>query len=86
MQRLRWSVRRTSNRLFSALDTAKHQRFNLCDNETTSVFKDFLDEFDNKLGVCSVNGKHPANSIHPPSAGRMSALADDQIRIGEKVD
>ena len=75
-----------SKRLFSALDTAKHQRFNLCDNETTSVFKDFLDEFDNKLGVCSVNGKHPAKSN--PSAQRgysLSALADDQIRIGEKL-
>ena len=75
-----------SKRLFAALDSAKHQRFELCASQTTSAFEGFLDAFDNKLGVCSINGKHPADPR--PSAQRdyaLSALSDDQIRIGEKL-
>ena len=75
-----------NKRLFAALDVAKHQRFDLCEGAATASFEGFLDDFDNTLGVCAINGKHPADP--KPSAQRgysLSALADDQIRIGEKL-
>ena len=73
-----------SRRLFEALDTAKHQRFDLCGSDAAATFDGFLDAFDNKLGVCAINGRHPAD----PKASTqrdypLSRLADDQIRIGE---
>lgn len=75
-----------SRRLFAALDTAKHQRFDLCADDATSIFDGFLDEFDNTLGVCEINGHHPAD---PAASARrdysLSKLADDQIRIGEQL-
>ena len=75
-----------SKRLFAALDTAKHQRFDLCADNATSVFDGFLDQFDNTLGVCAINGRHPAD---PEASARrdyaLSTLADDQIRIGEQL-
>ena len=75
-----------TRRLFRELDAAKHRRFDLCDAEATSTFTGFLDEFDNTLGVCGINGKHPADA----NASRqrdysLSRLADDQIRIGESL-
>jgi CRISPR-associated protein Csm1 len=73
-------------RLFTALDVAKHRRFDLCAADTVSVFNGFLDRFDNTLGVCRINGRHPADAA--PSARRayaLSTLADDQIRIGEEL-
>ncbi|MBK7562912.1 MAG: type III-A CRISPR-associated protein Cas10/Csm1 [Propionivibrio sp.] len=75
-----------SKRLFAALDVAKHQRFALCDEQAPAAFDGFLDAFDNTLGVCRINGKHPADSMS--SARRdytLSRLADDQIRIGEAL-
>ena len=75
-----------NRRLFAALDTAKHQRFELCDSEATAAFDGFLDAFDNTLGVCAINGRHPAD---PSASARrdypLSRLADDQIRIGEEL-
>ena len=75
-----------TRRLFEALDAAKHQRFDLCDSDAVATFKGFLDTFDNTLGVCAINGKHPAD---PTSSARrgysLSRLADDQIRIGEEL-
>ncbi|MBL8425625.1 MAG: type III-A CRISPR-associated protein Cas10/Csm1 [Candidatus Accumulibacter phosphatis] len=75
-----------TKRLFAALDTAKHQRFDLCADGATSTFDGFLDQFDNTLGVCAINGRHPAD---PEASARrdysLSALADDQIRIGEQL-
>jgi CRISPR-associated protein Csm1 len=77
-----------SKRLFAALDVAKHQRFGLCDEQAHAVFEGFLDAFDNTLGVCSINGKHPADpkaSAQPERGYTLSRLADDQIRIGEAL-
>ncbi|MEF8697964.1 MAG: type III-A CRISPR-associated protein Cas10/Csm1 [Candidatus Accumulibacter sp. UW20] len=75
-----------TKRLFAALDTAKHQRFDLCDDGATSVFENFLDEFDNTLGVCAINGRHPADPAASARRGYpLSTLADDQVRIGEQL-
>lgn len=76
-----------TKRLFAALDTAKHQRFDLCDSDTTTAFDGFLDAFDNALGVCSINGKHPATRKRGEGASQyaLCSLADDQIRIGEEL-
>lgn len=75
-----------TRRLFAALDTAKHQRFDLCGSDTPPAFDGFLDRFDKALGVCAINGKHPADT--KASSRRsypLSRLADDQIRIGEEL-
>ncbi|MBL8393472.1 MAG: type III-A CRISPR-associated protein Cas10/Csm1 [Candidatus Accumulibacter sp.] len=75
-----------TKRLFAALDTAKHRRFDLCATDAPSIFDGFLDRFDNTLGVCAINGRHPADRA--ASAHRdypLSTLADDQIRIGEQL-
>ena len=74
-----------TKRLFAALDVAKHQRFNLC-NATEAPFDGFLDSFDNTLGVCTINGKFPADG--DASSKReypLSSLANDQISIGESL-
>ncbi|SDH35721.1 type III-A CRISPR-associated protein Cas10/Csm1 [Nitrosomonas sp. Nm132] len=70
-------------RLFEALDIAKHQRFNLCGANSPAVFSDFLDRFNNELGVCEINGRYPAESKAPDYA--ISHLTRDQIRIGESL-
>ncbi|RDE50644.1 MAG: type III-A CRISPR-associated protein Cas10/Csm1 [Candidatus Accumulibacter meliphilus] len=75
-----------TKRLFAALDTAKHQRFDLCADEATTAFDGFLDSFDNTLGVCAINGRHPADREASARRGySLSKLADDQIRIGEQL-
>lgn len=75
-----------TQRLFAALDAAKHQRFGLCDDEANTEFDGFLDSFDNTLGVCQINGKHPADTNVSSQRGyALSRLADDQIRIGEAL-
>lgn len=75
-----------TKRLFAALDVAKHQRFNLCEGEPAPGFNTFLDSFDNRLGVCAINGRHPADSAASARRGYpLSRLADDQIRIGEAL-
>ncbi|MCM8611166.1 type III-A CRISPR-associated protein Cas10/Csm1 [Accumulibacter sp.] len=75
-----------TRRLFAALDTAKHQRFDLCAENTSCAFDGFLDRFDNTLGVCAINGRHPADREASARRGySLSRLADDQIRIGEEL-
>ncbi len=76
-----------TKRLFEALDAAKHQRFDLCGSDATAAFDGFLDSFDNTLGVCEINGKHPATRTRGDGASQyaLCALADDQIRIGEEL-
>lgn len=75
-----------TKRLFDALDDAKHRRFELCADDAPIAFQGFLDAFDNAQGVCSINGKYPAD---PATSGRrgypLSRMADDQIRIGEEL-
>lgn len=75
-----------TKRLFAELDVAKHQRFDLCADDARTTFDDFLDSFDNTLGVCAINGRHPAE-LAPSETRRYarSKLADDQIRIGEEL-
>ena len=77
-----------TKKLFAELDTAKHQRFDLCDATASAVFSGYLDTFDNTLtpSMCSINGKHPANAKASEKRGySLSRLADDQIRIGEAL-
>lgn len=75
-----------TERLFAALDDAKHQRFDLCKPGATAVFDGFLDEFDKVIGVCAINGKHPADPKATARRGySLSRLADDQIQIGEEL-
>lgn len=75
-----------TKRLFAELDSAKHQRFDLCSASAPAVFNGYLDSFDNTWGMCSINGKHPANAAASSKRGyALSRLADDQIRIGEAL-
>ena len=75
-----------SKDLFAELATAKHQRFDLCSTSAPAVFTGYLDSFDNTLGMCSINGKHPADAKASEKRGyALSRLADDQIRIGEAL-
>ena len=75
-----------TRQLFAALDTAKHQRLDLCADGATSTFDGFLDRFDNTLGVCKINGRHPADREASARRGyALSRLADNQIRIGEEL-
>ncbi len=74
--------------LFEELDKAKHQRFDLCGSGASPVFADFLDRFDNQVGVCEINGRYPADpqaSTKPDRGYALCQLADDQITIGEKL-
>jgi CRISPR-associated protein Csm1 len=75
-----------TRRLFEALDTAKHQQFDLSDENATATFDGFLGSFDNTLGVCAINGRHPADKKASLLRGyALSSLANDQIRIGEEL-
>lgn len=75
-----------TRRLFEALDDAKHHRFDLCAPSPGARFEGFLDRFDNNLGVCAINGRHPADPGASQRRGySISRLADDQIRIGEAL-
>ena len=72
-------------RLFEQLDKAKHHRFDLC-GETAPVFEGFLDQFDNDLGVCKINGRYPAEIAADEKRNYSRCrLADDQISIGEAL-
>jgi len=74
------------DRLFDALGDAKARRFGLCgDSAPTPVFDGFLDDFDNTLGVCSVDGRSPASHRLEDSEIAVSDLAADQITIGKQL-
>ena len=80
------NYRELTQRLFAALDVAKHQRFGLCADDAVSRFDGFLDRFDNTLGVCQINGRYPADvQVSARRDYALSRLADDQIRIGEAL-
>jgi CRISPR-associated protein Csm1 len=72
-------------RLFAQLELAKAQRFGLCDaTPAPAVFEGFLDRFDNRLGVCQIDGRSPAVSEASDQGKtlRLSRLAQDQINLG----
>lgn len=76
------------NRLFGALDVAKHRRHDLCDVATPVAFSGYLDRFDNTRTPphCTINGRHPADAAASDRRKySISLLADDQIRIGEEL-
>lgn len=71
--------------LFEQLEEAKLRRFDLC-GDTAPVFEGFLDQFDNDLGVCRINGRYPSDPGSSEKRGyALCRLADDQIRIGEAL-
>ena len=68
-------------KLFQELENAKLRRFDLCSQTSGSaVFDHFLGQFDDK-GVCQIDGHSPAVNIEDNI--NMSALARDQIKVGE---
>jgi CRISPR-associated protein Csm1 len=67
-------------RLFEQMETVKAQRYRLCENTAPVVFKDFLDSFNNELGVCKIDGRSPAVTKDGDDA--IGTLAQDQIDIG----
>ncbi len=71
--------RKLQKRLFEQLEISKLQRFELTDN-TPSVFADYLDSFNNQLGICKINGRHPATEKNG-----YSQMAADQITTGEQL-
>ncbi len=73
--------RQLMTRLFEQLDTIKHQRFQLCSDNTPAVFEQFLDDFDNTMGVCAIDGRTPAREQHAQNTF-ISTLAQDQLNIG----
>jgi len=69
------------DRLFAELEQAKLQRFDLCGKDAPApVFENYLDSFDNTLGVCKIDGCSPA--VEKDGDDAIGALARDQIEIG----
>ncbi len=65
-------------KLHEKLERSKYQHFDLCgENPAKPVFSDYLDSFNNELGVCQLNDKAPA-----VNKNKVSTLAQDQINIG----
>ena len=70
-------------RLFEELENAKLRRFDLCNQSSKSaIFTGFLAEFSDN-GVCQIDGRSPATQIDDNDGTSMSALALDQIKVGE---
>lgn len=67
-------------RLFQQLEHTKLQRLNLC-GDTPAVFSDFLDSFNNELGVCALDGISPATQKDDDDIS-VGAISLDQKRIG----
>ena len=68
--------------LYQKLDVAKYQRLDLCDQDK-AVFDDYLDSFDNNLGVCQIDGRSPATENK--DGIEIGDLAWDQIKCGEYI-
>lgn len=69
-------------KLFDQLETIKFQRYQLCENpKTPTVFSEFLDEFNNELGVCKIDGRSPAKKYYDNEVP-IGELAYDQIETG----
>lgn len=68
-----------TQKLFEALDVAKHRRFDLC-GETASVRDAAFPH-----GPCSYHGRYPADQTENGDAPASCALSRDQIAIGEAL-
>lgn len=70
--------------LFEKLETAKYQQLSLCRNTAQqSVFSDYLNSFDNILGVCQIDPYAPA--VKQEGELKLSRLAADHILLGEHL-
>ncbi len=73
-------------RLFEALAEAKARRLALCGARPPApVFADFLARFDPDKGECAVDGHSPAVKPLGDTGRYISALAADQIKVGEQL-
>ena len=69
-------------RLFEALDIAKLQRFSLCgESAPYPVFDNYLENI-GEHGLCSVDGRSPADGEKVDGDDSLSRLSCDQIRVG----
>ena len=69
--------------LFEQLERTKLAAFNLCATETVPpVFNDYLNTFNNDLGICRLNGYSPATHKNKDEIA-ICDLSADQIKIGE---
>ena len=69
-------------KLFAQMEAIKSQRYQLCEAESAPiVFKEFLDQFNNELGVCKIDGKSPAKKFYDNDIP-VSDLAYDQMEAG----
>ncbi len=77
--------RRLVERLFDALEDAKLQQFDLCGRSPQGPgFDDYLGRV-GKHGVCTVDGRSPADGEKLDDDSGTSRVAHDQIRIGERL-
>lgn len=77
---------RLMRRLFEALNEAKTHRLHLCgDPAPAPVFADFLARFDPAKGECAIDGRSPAVKPLGDTGRHVSALAADQIKVGEQL-
>ena len=73
-------------RLFEALAEAKARRLDLCGAQPPApIFTDFLARFDPDKGECAVDGRSPAVKPLGDTGRYVSALAADQIKVGEQL-
>ena len=73
-------------RLFDELQSVKTHRFDLCGGRAPEpVFDGFLAGFSSDLGVCALDGRSPASEALGDTGRHVSALAADQIRVGEQL-
>jgi CRISPR-associated protein Csm1 len=67
--------------LFKQMEKIKAQRYQLCGSVAPIVFNNFLDSFNNELGVCRIDGHSPA--IIKKDGDAIGEMARDQIEIGQ---
>ena len=76
--------RQLMQRLFGQLEDAKLRRFDFCgDFPPPAVFGNYLEQFNNALGLCDIDGRSPATGMYDGIA--LSKMAHDQITIGREL-
>lgn len=73
-------------RLFAQLERVKAQRFGLCGPDAPPpLFAGFLDAFDNRRGVCQIDGRSPAVTDISERGRKIQVgrMAKDQIDLGK---